>query len=172
MYQQKSCTVLYRSGSVPLGLKLEVAEVLQTSSKTKEKKKFVIDKENAKVVKTIFNKFDKGESMIDIICYLNKMGIKTSKKRDFNKNSLRRILENKKYIGTYTYDGVETPNVIPRIISDELFNRVQEKLAKYRCAPEKQKARTDYLLTTKLFCGYCENMLVGSAGTSRNGVFV
>lgn len=160
----------YNGGSVPLGLKLEVAEVLQSSGKSKQKKKFVIDDEKAPIIKTIFNKFDKGETMINIINYLNKMGFKTSKNREFNKNSIRRLLENKKYIGVYSYDGIETKDAIPRIISDELFYRVQDKLSKYRCAPGRQKARMEYLLTTKLFCGHCESMLVGSAGTSRNGI--
>ena len=159
----------YNGGSVPLGFKLEVAEVLQTSNKIKEKKRFVIDEEKAPIVKTIFEKFNKGESMINIIRYLNKLGIKTSKNMPFNKNSIRRILENKKYIGVYSYDGVDTPDAIPRIISDDLFYKVQDKLGKYRCAPGRQKARTEYLLTTKLFCGYCENMMVGVAGTSKNG---
>ena len=159
----------YNGGSIPLGLKLEIAEVLKTSSKTKEKKKFVIDEEKSPIVKTIFEKFSKGETMINIIRHLNKLGIKTSKGNDFNKNSLRRLLENKKYIGIYTYDGVDTPNIIPKIISDDLFYKVQDKLGKYRCAPGKQKAVTDYLLTTKLFCGHCENMMVGVSGTSRNG---
>ena len=159
----------YNGGSVPLGLKLEVVEKIQTAGKTKEKKRFVIDEEKAPIVKTIFEKFNKGESMINIIKYLNKLGIKTSKNKPFNKNSIRRILENKKYIGIYSYDGVDTPDAIPRIISDDLFYKVQDKLGKYRCAPGRQKARTEYLLTTKLFCGYCENMMVGVAGTSKNG---
>lgn len=46
---------------------------------------------------------------------------------------------------------------------------IQIIISKYRCAPSRQKARTKYLLTTKLFCGYCENMMVGVAGTSKNG---
>lgn len=160
----------YNGGSVPLGLKLEAVESFQSASKMRSKKRFAIDEESAPIVKKIFKKFDNGESMIDIIQYLNKLGYKTSQNKEFNKNSIRRILENKKYIGTYSYDGIETPDIIPSIISKDLFERVQHKLTKYRCAPGRQKAKTNYLLTTKLFCGYCESMLIGSAGTSRNGI--
>lgn len=37
-------------------------------------------------------------------------------------------------------------------------------------APARHKAEDDYLLTTKLFCGYCGTYLCGESGTSRTGV--
>ena len=52
----------------------------------------------------------------------------------------------------------------------ELFDRVQEKMAKNKKAPARHKAEDDYLLTTKLFCGYCGAYLCGECGTSRTGV--
>ena len=33
----------------------------------------------------------------------------------------------------------------------------------------KRQAEDDYLLTTKLFCGYCGAYLCGESGTSRTG---
>ena len=36
-------------------------------------------------------------------------------------------------------------------------------------APATAKADIDYLLTTKLFCGLCERMMVGESGTSHTG---
>ena len=49
---------------------------------------------------------------------------------EFNKNSLNRILRNKRYIGVYTYRGTETPDGLPRIISDDLFYEVQDMMGK------------------------------------------
>ena len=46
----------------------------------------------------------------------------------------------------------------------------QEKMAKNRKAPARHKAEDDYLLTTKLFCGYCGAYLCGESGTSRTGI--
>ena len=43
-------------------------------------------------------------------------------------------------------------------------------MAKNRKAPARHKAEDDYLLTTKLFCGYCGAYLCGESGTSRTGV--
>ena len=60
--------------------------------------------------------------------------------------------------------------VFPPLCPKELFDRVQEKMAKNRKAPARHKAEDDYLLTTKLFCGYCGAYLCGESGTSRTGV--
>ena len=46
---------------------------------------------------------------------------------------------------------------------------MQEKIAKNKKAPARRKAEDDYLLTTKLFCGYCGALMFGESGTSRTG---
>lgn len=79
------------------------------------------------------------------------------------------ILRNKKYIGVYCYNGIEKANVIPRIVDDALFARVQERLASNKAAPSRTRATEEFLLTTKLFCGHCRAMMVGVSGTSRTG---
>jgi len=136
--------------------------------KTKDKK-FTIVKNEAIAVQKIFEMYASGENMATIINYMNELGFKTANGNSFNKNSIHRILTNKRYIGTYVFKDIEVPNKIPRIISDELFNEVQIKMAQNKLAPARARAKTEYLLTTKLFCGHCRNAMVGSSGTSRNG---
>ena len=63
-------------------------------------------------------------------------------------------MNNRRYIGEYTYRDIVVPDGIPAIVPQDLFDRVQEKLAKNKKAPARHKAEDDYLLTTKLFCGY------------------
>ena len=46
---------------------------------------------------------------------------------------------------------------------------MQARLEKNKCAPATAKADVDYLLTTKLFCGLCERMMIGESGTSHTG---
>lgn len=58
---------------------------------------------------------------------------------------------------------------VPAIVLEDLFNRVQERMEKNRHAPAMAKAKEDYLLTTKLFCGKCERMMVGESGKSHTG---
>ena len=40
---------------------------------------------------------------------------------------------------------------------------------KYKKAPARARAKEEYLLTTKLFCGYCKEMMTGFSGTGKLG---
>ena len=130
---------------------------------------FYVDEDEAIIVREIFERYGKGETVADIIKDLNARQIKTSLGRDFNKNSLHRLLRNKRYIGTYLYKGEETPGGMPRIISDDVFERVQNILDKNKAAPARSRGKEEYLLTTKLFCGYCHEMMTGYGGTGKSG---
>ena len=132
-------------------------------------KKFQIDPATAPIVKLIFEMYANGKSIVEITEHLNTMGYRTIYNKPYGKNSIRNILSNKRYIGTYTYKDEEIPNGIPRIVSDELFNKVQEVLKKNKKAPARARAREEYLLTTKLFCGYCKEMMTGFSGTGKLG---
>ena len=68
----------------------------------------------------------------------------------------------------YSYREIVTPGGIPAIVPQDLFDRVQKRLAANRKAPARHKAEDDYLLTTKLFCGTCGAMMVGESGTSAS----
>ena len=54
-------------------------------------------------------------------------------------------------------------------MSEDLFNKVQEKLAKNKKAPARHKAEESYLLTTKLYCGKCGALMFGESGVSHTG---
>ena len=134
-----------------------------------EDRRFHVDQEGAAVVREIFEMYASGKTVAEITKYLNSKQIKTSQGKAFNKNSLHRMLRNKRYIGYYIYKGKETPNGMPRIIENELFERVQRILDKNKAAPARSRGREEYLLTTKLFCGYCREMMTGYGGTGKSG---
>ena len=146
---------LSTGGGVALGFKVDST------------KHFQIDKETAPIVREIFEMYANGKTVNEIITMMNERHIVTSRGSAFNKNSLRNMLRNKRYIGIYTYKGTEIPNGIPRIVDDELFYKVQEILDKNKQAPARARAKEEYLLTTKLFCGHCKEMMTGYAGTSH-----
>ena len=50
-----------------------------------------------------------------------------------------------------------------------LFLRVQKRLEANRRAPARYKAHMKYLLSGKLYCGYCEAGMVGESGTGKSG---
>ena len=133
-------------------------------------KKFAIDEETAPVVKRIFEAYLSGKTMAEIIRYLNENGIKTSRGNPYNKNSIRNILTNRRYMGIYKYGDMEIAGGVPRIIDDVTFEQAQMLLEKNKKAPARAKAiEENYLLTTKIFCGHCQSAMTGVSGTSSSG---
>ena len=72
------------------------------------------------------------------------------------------------FLGEYKFKDIVTPGGVPALIPIELFNAVQQRIAKTKKAPSSHKAIDDYLLTTKLYCGHCGSFMVGESGTSNS----
>ncbi len=145
-------------GGIPLGYMLN-----------KETQKLEIDIKTAPIVEEIFKRYAEGETVRSIIEDFNTRGLTTKKGTPFKPSSFNALLKNRKYIGEYQYQDVVIPGGVPAIVPEDLFYRVQQRMEKNKRAPATAKAHEDFLLTTKLFCGTCERMMVGESGTSRTG---
>ena len=130
---------------------------------------FQIDPLTAPYVLEAFKKYDAGYTMTQICNWLNEKGVKNTRGQPFSYNSIQHLLNNRRYMGEFRYRDTVIPDGIPAIVPQDLFDRVQEKLAKNKKAPARHKAEDDYLLTTKLFCGYCGSYMCGESGTSHTG---
>ena len=148
----------YNGGALPLGYT------------TDKEQHYTINATTAPVVQEIFALYADGVTVKEICDMMNERGIRTQYNNPFNKNSLHRMLKNRRYIGEYIYRDTVIPGGIPAIIPVKLFDRVQERLEKNKKAPAREKAEVNYLLTTKLYCGKCGAFMVGESGTSRMGV--
>ena len=138
-------------------------------------KKYEIDSETATIVKTIFDKYASGVPMKCICDELNSQGL-TNYGREFNINQLRRILPNTAYVGVYKWGEHTINGGMPRIVDDDTFQRVQERLngnkrggkgALKRLQPEIDII-DDYWLTGHVYCGLCGASMQGISGTSKN----
>ena len=130
---------------------------------------FQINPVKAPFVLNAFKMYDEGSTMSQIRDYLNEYNVCNNRGGKHTINSVAKILKNRRYIGEYSYRDVVIPNGIPAIVPEDLFDRVQEKIEKNKKAPARHKAADDYLLTTKLFCGYCGAYMCGESGRGRNG---
>lgn len=144
-------------GTIPLGYVLGKDKYLK------------IDPLAAPIVREIFQRYAEGETVRNIIRSLNERHILTSKKKPFCQSSFSSLLKNRKYIGEYRYKDIVISDAVPRIIPNDLFERVQTRMEKNKHYPARAKAEEEYLLTTKLFCGHCGRMMAGESGTARNG---
>ena len=148
----------YNGGTIPIGFKVD------------EEKFFQIDPLKAPFVVEAFQRYNDGATMKELMNWLNDSGVTTNRNQKFTYNSIQTLLTNRRYIGENRFKDIVMPDSIPVIIEKELFDSVQDKIAKNRRAPARHKAEDDYLLTTKLFCGMCGAMMFGECGTGRNKV--
>ena len=143
-------------GHVPLGYKIE-------------DHKLVINPATAHIVQEAFELYANGETVADICRIFNTKGYRTAKGVEFNRNSFKSMFRNKRYIGVYTYKDIEVEGGVPAIIDKELFETVGHRLSKNAEAPARGKAKVDYLLAGKLFCGHCGASMNGESGAGRHG---
>ena len=130
---------------------------------------YAIDEPKAAVIREIFTRVACGEPFVDIMNSLNARGIKTSYGRDWGRSSFQKILSNERYRGIYIYGDIRKEGGIPRIVSDELFFKVQEVIITKKNPQGRHRVNGDYLLTGKLFCGHCKSPMTGISGTGRTG---
>ena len=128
---------------------------------------YIIDPETAPIVAEIFRKYASGAKMKDIISWLKKRRIK-NRGKDFNHNTLRWLLTNIKYTGLYKYADVEIPDGCPRLVSDEVFYMVQDKLNKSK-DKKSSTSPINFLLSGSCFCGECGSTIAGDSGKGRAG---
>ena len=107
----------------------------------------------------------------------------------FGKNSLHDLLRNRKYIGIYTFGKVaggrsgkrnshkedegiiEVPDAIPRIIENELWEKVQSKMDADKHKPGKHTAKVEYYLSGKVRCAICGGSMTGGTLVSRGNKY-
>ena len=147
----------YNGGTLPFGYMID------------EDKHYILNPATAPVVEEIFTRYADGETIVDIINSLNGRGIKSGMGVAFTKSTLNGMLKNRKYIGEYKYMDIVIPNGVPAIVSEDVFNKVQKKMERNKYAPAKEKAKINYLLSTKLFCGKCGAYMIGESGYGSKG---
>lgn len=109
-------------------------------------------------VVTIFDDYLKGKSLLEIAKLMETEKIRYSEYSDYwNKNMVKRIIENDKYLGNDTY---------PQLITDDIFKRANEKRVK--------KATTLNLISEDLqairnvtYCLECGHKLSRIGGNSK-----
>lgn len=122
------------------------------------------------VVKEVFARYIKGDSVASIVRWLNKehLDLLTTYGKEFYASSVRRMLKNIHYIGK-TYDdkgnAIKSP-LYDSIIDADTFLQVQ-KLHKIRQNPKHGKRVAEHLLSGFLTCGYCGRKLTAYSRYSK-----
>lgn len=150
-----------------------------------QEQKYIINEEEAKVVKLVFDMLEKNVSYKEITNRLTAMGHLDRNGKPF-KADFSRMGRCRKYIGEYSWntgtqrgvskhseksilgakDSIIIPNGIPAIIKEDQFLRVQKILDERR---KHRRESKNYLLAGLLTCGECGYKLCVDRNNNGNG---
>lgn len=118
-----------------------------------------VNEEQARVVRSVFEMYDAGEGVPDIVDAL--APYRTATGGPFSMQAVSKMLRREQYAGVYRYADVRREGGMPAIVERELFESVQRRLAS---GVRKRRSTVSYLLSGKLFdmeghryqssCGY------------------
>lgn len=150
-----------------------------------EEKKFpVVDPEESKIVQYIYKLYESLRSTIKVAYRLHEEKIATKRNGQWTAKTVRDILRNPFYIGTYRYNMRESggsrrlknkdewivvENNHPSIIEKEQFDRVNRLLSdNYRGLTDVQRADIHkHIFSKMLYCGKCNALLTSGLDVAR-----
>ena len=141
----------------------------------------LIDEITAPAVLKAFELYADGYRTGEICDWLTENGYVTPKGNVFKPNTLNTMFHNEKYRGVYTWDKatpkdaeghrnshavketyIRIEDGCPRIVSDELFAAVQERLALNRDKAARAKPKRYYPLNGRIWCAECGSRMTGN----------
>jgi DNA invertase Pin-like site-specific DNA recombinase len=117
--------------------------------------------EEAVVVRYIFRLYlQEGMGIRRIAGQLNEENIPTRRGGKWSMITVRDLLRNRAYLGTYTRFGVKVPGSHPPLVSPDDFRRVQERL-QTRHGATRERTVVPFLLSGLAYCARCGNRMIG-----------
>ena len=130
-------------------------------------RRLVVVPDEGSVVRYIFRLYLKdGLGIRRIARRLNEENFRTRKGGLWSMVTVRDILRNRAYVGTYSRFGVRVPASHAPLISKEDFQRVQERLDQRRPSSADRQI-SPFLLSGITFCGHCGNKMAGVTRKQR-----
>ncbi|ACY13504.1 recombinase family protein [Haliangium ochraceum] len=140
-------------------------------------KKLVVVEREARIVREIFARYLRGDSVFEIARYLNESGRRkpgrTSRtghvlaKREWDKGSVLRALKNPVYAGFMRFGGELFEGEHKAIIDRESFEQAAARLAANCVSSAPKVPRDDYVLSGRLFCVLCGSAMTPKSTTKR-----
>ncbi|MBI4497404.1 MAG: recombinase family protein [Chloroflexi bacterium] len=124
--------------------------------------RFAVVPEEATMVQLIYRLYLQERMGLRLIAgHLNERGLTTRRGARWSVVTVRDILRNPVYQGTYSRFGVLVSGSHPPLVSRETFRRAQER--RKAATPERQPAvEVHFALSGLVYCGYCGSRMVGA----------
>ena len=132
-----------------------------------DQKHIVPDPVVAPVVRRCFEMYAAGAKEKELIEYMRSQGVVGQRGKPISTGVIYRMLRNRRYLGEFELQGVTYEDVEP-IVPAELFEQVQTMFPTSRNNAA-GRAKMNYLLSCKCYCGKCGTMMSGECGTGKSG---
>lgn len=152
-------------GHAPFGYK----NMREKTSSGRDRRWMEIDPETAPWVKKVFESYATGEySLSSLAEELTSQNFPAPKSKALKPSVLEEILRKKTYTGWISWGGVEAPGTHEPIISEELFEQIQDVLKEHNLGADRSR-KHKFLLGGLAYCGECGSRVQGGKNRSRNG---
>ena len=132
-----------------------------------EDRRLEIVEDEAALVRHIFQlSLQEGLGIRRIVKRLNEEGYRTRRDGNWSMVTVRDLLRNRVYVGTYTRFGVQVPGNHPAIVGEADFQAVQERMDSRRTAPGTAKPGR-FLLSGLVYCGESGSRMIGVTRRQR-----
>ncbi len=123
---------------------------------------FHVSPKESEVVKTIFRLYlARGGSVRSVAAELNKRNVRTRSGRRWSLVTVRDVLRNAAYIGTYHRFGMRIPGSYEPIVSSFEFRRAQDRLQERSPSQRTSRPAPVFLLSGVLYCHHCGKRMMG-----------
>lgn len=167
-YYSRNLSVLIKGGIAKNAENCKVSGRRIYGYRADENDRYVIDEEEAAIVREMFERYVGGDTVNTIELWVREKGVRTTRGNPLSKHTITKMLKNDAYAGVYRYAGVVVDGGMPAIIEKGMFEMAQETM-RTRQANKRRKMDGDYLLSDKLRCLRCGQSMSGVSGTGKNG---
>ena len=117
--------------------------------------------EESATVRLIFSLYTQEDmGMRRVVRHLNERGAPTRRGGGWSIVTVRDVLRNRAYLGTYTRFGMRVPGSHEALITAQDFNLVQQKMTRMK-TPRVAHPGEPFLLSGLVFCSFCGNKMIG-----------
>jgi site-specific DNA recombinase len=130
------------------------------------------DAVRAPLIRTAFEMVSSGtRTQREVLAHVTALGLRTLRGKPLSNQTFNSILQNRVYAGFVVIKkwNFETKGDFEPIVSEELFNRVQDVLAGRSVQSGRVRDNDDFPLRRFVRCGKCNTPMTGSWSTSRSG---
>ena len=136
-------------GRPPFGYRLQVDGTLK------------VDPDEAEVVRSIFRMYTEPRQGVRSVAQrLNQAGSKTRRGGSWSLVTVRDVLRNSAYIGTYHRFGLRIPGTYEPIVDAAAFRAAQEQM-RGRSSARRNPRAEPFPLAGVLYCGHCGQRMIG-----------